>query len=139
MRSVRSIVAVAMAGLACALGVASATVPVAANAAVHATVSSAVGSSHAKAPADADDIYCPYHSGHWTAWYGACVSYTDHSCTAGSEGNMTPPNYVSNACGNNLYLYTGTDQSGSHLCVALDSRTHHLATYESYRVIVGGC
>jgi hypothetical protein len=139
MRPIRSIVTVVMVGLASTLGVASAAaVPVAAHAAVQASLSSAVGSSHAKAPND--DIYCPNHMGHWVAWYGTCVTYVNHACNAGIVGNMNPPNYVSNDCGNNIYLYTQPDQGGTHLCVAGQSRTHHLATkYHSWKVIVGGC
>jgi hypothetical protein len=138
MRSIRSIITAAMVGLAGTLGVASAAaVPVSANAAVHASVSSVVVSSHAKAPND--DIYCRNHPGHWVAWYGTCATYVNHSCNAGIVGNMTPPNYISNDCGNNIDIYPETDQGGTPLCIAGQSRTHHLATYRSWRVLVGGC
>ena len=127
MRPTRSIVTVVMVALA-------STLPVASAAAMPAAASTA---GRAKAPAV--DIVCPYHSGHWTAWYGTCVSFTDHSCTQGVRGNMTPPNYMSNACGNNVDLYPQAGQGGTPLCIAHDSRTHHLATYRSWRVVVGGC
>ena len=133
MMSIRSIFTVVLVGLASMLAVASAAaMPAAASSAVHASVSS----THANALAD---VVCPYHSGHWTAWYGTCVTYTDHSCSAGVKGNMTPPNYVSNACANNVDLYPSANQGGTPLCIAHDSRTHHLATYRSWRVIPGGC
>ncbi len=138
MRPVRSIFTIVMAILASTLGVASvAALPVAANAAVHATASSTMGTPHGNMPTD--DVVCSYESGHWTAWYGTCVTHTNHSCTQGTKGNMTPPNYVSNACGNNVDLYPQANQGGTPLCIAHDSRTHHLATYRSYRVVVGGC
>jgi hypothetical protein len=69
----------------------------------------------------------------------AVRTYADHSCRAGAEGNMTPPNYVSNACGNDVDPYPDANQGGTPLCIAHDSRTHHLAIYRSWRVIVGGC
>lgn len=138
MMSIRSIFTVVMVGLASTLSVASVgAMPASASSAVHASVSSTVRPSHAYAPTD--DVVCAYHSGHWTAWYGTCASSTNHSCTAGVKGNMTPPNYVSNACGNNVDLYPQANQGGTPLCVAHDSRTHHLATYRSWRVVVGGC
>ena len=126
MMSIRSIFTVVLVGLASMLAVASAAaLPAAASSAVHASV--------------ADNVVCPYHSGHWTAWYGTCATSTDHSCTTGVKGNMTPPNYVSNACANNVDLYPSANQGGTPLCIAHDSRTHHLATYRSWRVITGGC
>jgi hypothetical protein len=138
MMSIRSIFTVVMVGLASTLAVASAAaLPAAASPAVHASVSGTVRASHAHALAD--DVVCPYHSGHWTAWYGTCATSTDHSCSAGVKGNMTPPNYVSNACANNVDLYPSANQGGTPLCIAHDSRTHHLATYRSWRVITGGC
>ena len=138
MRPIRSILTVVMVGLASTLALASAAaMPAAASSAYHASASSIVRASHINAPTAA--TVCPYHSGHWTAWYGACASSTNHSCTAGAKGNMAAPSYASNACGNNVDLYPKANQGGTPLCVAHDSRTHHLATYRSWRVIVGGC
>jgi hypothetical protein len=140
MQPIRTLAAFAVAGLIGVFGVAATAAPAAATANLHASASSAVALTHAKAPSPAIDNVCPYHSDRFVTWYGSCSSYINWSCTVGNEHSISPPTHVSNACPRNVILYTNSNETGSTLCIALDSRTGTLFTaWHSFRVILGGC
>jgi hypothetical protein len=124
------------------LGVAAAAAPATAAAPVQASASSASGAvepSHAKAPSPAISD-CAYHSDHFVTYYGGCGSWTNWSCTTGNAHSMSPPQYVSNACADNVLMYQYSNFTGHTLCIAHDSRTGILNNpWRSFRVIVGGC
>lgn len=138
MKPIRSVAAFAIAGLIGVFGVFG-VAAVAAAAPVHASASSAAEPFHAKVASPAV-TNCPYHSGHFATYYGGCGSWTNWSCSTGNAHSMTPPQYVSNACADNVLMYRNSNFSGVTLCVAHDSRTGFLSTsWRSFRVIVGGC
>lgn len=134
MRPIRSIVIFAIAGL---VGVASAiAVPAAANASVHTSTSSAVRSAHANVPA----VTCSYHSNKFVTYTSGCVHWTNWTCRQGNENSISGPDYVANACGLNVDLYTNSNETGTVLCIRLDSKTSLTAgRWHSFRMITGGC
>jgi hypothetical protein len=137
MRPIRSIVTFTIAGLVGALGVASAiAVPAAANASVHASTSSAGRVAHANVPA----ISCSYHSNKFVTYTNGCVTWINWTCRQGNENSISGPDYVANACALNVDLYTNSNETGTVLCIGLDSKTSLTAgRWHSFRMITGGC
>lgn len=144
MRPTRSIAARAKAGVAAVLVVAGlagapgvaavAAVPAATTAAMHASAASAVRPSHAPAV----DITCPFHGNRFTTYYGSCLVWADYSCNLGDQHIIGPPDFVSNACGYDVILYSNENETGSQLCVAPFTKTHHLGSpWRSFRVVAG--
>lgn len=136
MKPIRWIVISAIAGL---MGVASAiAVPAAANASIHASASSAVRSALANVPAI--DLDCSYHSDKFVTYTNGCASWINWSCTQGNEHSISGPDYVANACALNVDLYTNSNETGTVLCIRLDSKTSLTAgRWHSFRMITGGC
>jgi hypothetical protein len=138
MKPIRSVAAFAVAGLIGVFGVFGVAAAAAA-APVHASASSAAEPLHAKAASPAI-TNCAYHSGHFATYYGGCGSWTNWSCATGNAHSMSPPQYVSNACADNVLMYQNSNFTGNTLCIAHDSRTGLLGNrWRSFRVIVGGC
>jgi hypothetical protein len=139
MKLIRSVATFAIAGLIGVLGVAAVAAPAGAAAPVHASASSAVGPLHAKTASPAI-TNCAYHSDHFVTYYGGCGSWINWSCSTGNAHSMNPPQYVSNACADNVLMYQYSNFTGHTLCIAHDSRTGFLNNpWRSFRVIVGGC
>jgi hypothetical protein len=136
MRPIRSIVIFAIAGLA---GVASAVaVPAAANASIQASASSAVRS--AQANVSAIDVTCSYHSDKFVTYTNGCGSWINWTCRQGNENSISGPDYVANSCALNVDLYTNSNETGTSLCIRLDSKTSLTAgRWHSFRMITGGC
>jgi hypothetical protein len=135
MRPIRSIVIFAIAGL---IGVASAiAVPAAADASIHASASSAaVRSAQANAPA----VTCSYHSDKFVTYTSGCASWINWTCRQGNENSISGPDYVANSCALNVDLYTNSNETGTVLCIRLDSKTSLTAgRWHSFRMITGGC
>jgi hypothetical protein len=137
MRPIRSIVTFAIAGLVGALGVVSVTaVPAMASASIHAGTRSAVRPAHAKVPA----VDCSYHSDKFATYTNGCVNWTNWTCRQGNENSISGPDYVANACALNVDLYTNSNETGTVLCIRLDSKTSLTAgRWHSFRMITGGC
>jgi hypothetical protein len=136
MRPIRSIVIFAIAGL---VGVAPAiAVPAAANASIHASTISTVRSAHANV--QAPDVTCSYHSDKFVTYTNGCGSWTNWTCRQGNENSISGPDYVANACALNVDLYTNSNETGTVLCIRLDSKTSLTAgRWHSFRMITGGC
>ncbi len=139
MRPIRSIVTCAIAGLVGALGVVSVTaVPAMASVSVHASTRSAVRPVQANAPAV--DIDCSYHSNKFVTYTNGCVNFINWTCRQGNENSISGPDYVANACALNVDLYTNSNETGTVLCIRLDSKTSLTAgRWHSFRMITGGC
>jgi hypothetical protein len=139
MRPIRSIVTFAIAGLVGALGVVSAmAVPATANASIHVSRGSAVSSAHANVPAV--DINCSYHGDKFATYTNGCANWTNWTCRQGNENSISGPDYVANACALNVDLYTNSNETGTVLCIRLDSKTSLTAgRWHSFRMITGGC
>jgi hypothetical protein len=134
MKPIRSVAAFAIATLIVSFGITAAAAPAATAAPVHVSAS-----AHAKAQSP-DVANCPYHSDHFATYYGGCGSWTNWSCATGNAHSMTPPQYVSNACADNVLMYQNSNFTGNTLCIAHDSRTGLLGnSWRSFRLIVGGC
>jgi hypothetical protein len=127
----------AIAGLTGALGVAAvAAVHTVATAPIHASAGSAVRPSHANEPAV--DITCRFHSNRFTTYYGNCTSWIDWSCSQGNEHSISRPDFVSNDCAHDVVLFSNSNETGSQLCIAPFSKTHHLGNpWRSFRVRTG--
>lgn len=140
MKPIRSVAAFAVAGLAGALSVAAvAAVPAAAKAPVHASASSAVRPAHANVPTVAN-ITCSYHSDKFATYTNGCATWINWTCSQGNEHSISGPDFVANACALNVDLYTNSNETGTVLCIRLDSRTSLTAgRWHSFRMITGGC
>jgi hypothetical protein len=137
MRPIRSVAVFAIAGLVGALGVAAVSaVPAAASASIHASASSAVRPSHANGPAV--DTTCPFHSNRFVTYYGGCGSWINWSCSQGNTHSINPPAYVSNDCAHDVLMYSNSNETGSTLCIAPFSKTHHLNNPWRSFVVRGG-
>lgn len=121
---VRSVLAVAAAGLitAAAIGPADAAQP-ATNAAVQ-TQQQSVAAMHVTTPRDvAAPSVCPLNGGVVTFYLANCGLPNPIVCTLGFQGfpygspDVNVVRYVSNGCNARVWLYTGTHRTGNTLCV----------------------
>jgi hypothetical protein len=138
MKPLRSLAALAIAGLLCAGGVAATAMPAAATAGAHASASSAVEPLHANALVPANAA-CPYHSGYFTTYYNGCVHWTNWACVSLHHFNISPPNYVSNDCPQAVQLWSGQNETGHAICIGGLSRSGYLHTaWHSFRITGSG-
>jgi hypothetical protein len=146
MKLIRSIAAIAMAGLAAiaatagtadALGVPAATaVPAASAASVHASAGGVIRQSLANEATV--DTACPFHSNRFVTYYGGCASWINWSCRQGNEHSITPPDSVSNDCTHDVVLFSNSNETGSTLCILPFTKTGPLnSTWRSFRVRTG--
>jgi hypothetical protein len=139
MKPLRSLAALAIAGLLCMGGVAATAAPAGAAAGAHVSASSTVEPLHANALQQANKT-CPFRGTHFTTYYDGCVHWTNYACVALHEFNITPPNYVSNNCLQAVDLFSGSGETGSIICIPGQHKSNLLAAgrWHSFRITGGG-
>jgi hypothetical protein len=138
MKPLRSLAALAIAGLVCAGGIAAVAAPASATAGVSASASSVAEPLHANALSSATD--CPWQKPYYfTTYYDGCVHWTKYACVALHHFNISPPNYVSNSCPQAVDLFSRSGETGSIICIPGNGRSGYLHNpWRSFRITGGG-
>lgn len=138
MKLIRSVAALAIFGLAGAFSLVGAAASAAAAAPIHASASSAIKSAHANVRAI--DLNCSFHRDKFVTYTHGCANSINWTCLQGNRHSISAPDYVANACALNVDLYTHSNETGTVLCIRLDSKTSLTpGRWHSFRMITGGC
>jgi hypothetical protein len=79
---------------------------------------------------------CSVRTGDFTEYATNCGNPHAYVCTVGHERNFSYiPSFVSNGCVTRVLIYTGTGETGHHICIGPATATGTLHTsYRSFRV-----
>jgi hypothetical protein len=139
MKPLRSLAALAIAGLLCMGGVAATAAPAGAAPGARVSASSAVEPLHANALPQVDNS-CPFQGMHFTTYYDGCVHWTNYACVALHHFNISPPSFVSNSCLQAVDLFSGSGETGTIICIPGQHKSGPLAPgrWHSFRITGGG-
>jgi hypothetical protein len=139
MKPLRSLAALAIAGLLCMGVVAATAVPAGATAGARVSASSAVEPLHANALPQVNNT-CQFRGMHFTTYYDGCVRWTNYACVALHHFNISPPSFVSNSCLQAVDLFSGSGETGSIICIPGQHKSGPLAPgrWHSFRITGGG-
>jgi hypothetical protein len=138
MKPFRSLAALAIAGLLC-LGGAATAAPAGATVGAHVSASSAVEPLRANALPQVATT-CPFRGMHFTTYYDGCVHWTKYACVALHHFNISPPSFVSNSCLQAVDLFSRSGERGTIICIPGQHKSHRLAAgrWHSFRITGGG-
>jgi hypothetical protein len=139
MKPLRSLAALAIAGLLCMGGVAASAAPAGAAASARVSASSAVEPLHANELPQVSNS-CPFRGTHFTTYYDGCVHWTNYACVALHHFNISPPSFVSNSCLQAVDLFSGSGETGTIICIPGQRKSGPLAPgrWHSFRITGGG-